>query len=123
MQEPQQPRNSNKMTPQAPVGSGSNSVISTSKVPAQAAAAQASVEESKLTGVSKYTFDPKPLHRSNFVEVWLAVSKKTGDKHIIKQFNYIDDMLPYQKEAVYQEADLLAKLKHPNIVSCIEKFE
>eukprot|EP00117_Sycon_ciliatum_P035376 scpid15443/ scgid1913/ Serine/threonine-protein kinase Nek4; Never in mitosis A-related kinase 4; Serine/threonine-protein kinase 2; Serine/threonine-protein kinase NRK2 len=64
----------------------------------------------------------RPLGKGSYGEVFLVKHLKESRQYVVKKMD-IKDVKKRQQDAALQEAKLLAKLHHPNIVSYKESFQ
>lgn len=64
----------------------------------------------------------KVVGKGSYGEVWLAKHKKDKKQYVLKRIN-LQKTSKKERSSAEQEAKLLQKLKHPNIVSYKESFE
>ncbi|KAK3761529.1 hypothetical protein RRG08_051217 [Elysia crispata] len=64
----------------------------------------------------------KVIGKGSYGEVWLAKHKKDKKQYVLKKMN-LGKASKRERKSAEQEAKLLSKLKHPNIVSYKDSFE
>ncbi|CAH1783143.1 unnamed protein product [Owenia fusiformis] len=64
----------------------------------------------------------KVIGKGSYGEVWLTKHKKDKKNYVLKKMN-LRDSSKRERKAAEQEAKLLSKLRHPNIVSYRDSFE
>lgn len=64
----------------------------------------------------------RPVGKGSYGEVSLAKHRRDGKKFVIKKLN-LKNATAREREAAEQEAQLLSRLKHPNIVAYRESWE
>lgn len=62
------------------------------------------------------------LSKNSLVEVHKVTSLKDGKRYVLKQLT-LTDVTERQKSDAYNEAAIMERIKHPNIVTYITSFE